>query len=291
MSGNGKEQQEARGADLTELAQRFQPVIVTAPTARNGITLLQRLLNSTRQTIVFGENVQLVETLPALVAANHSLHYNMGPQIRQSREKFLHETTEYWSSNLWPETEPMMRLSFETFYKAVAIYDGSARQYGFHQWGIKNPMTSTQMIHRLAQLMPNARFVLIYRNPFEVVASAKARRFVQSEQQVADYARQWQERLNAATQQQDRLLMVKYEDLTANGDAEIGRLEGFTGVPGIDRKVLSRKINTFRGETADGHAPDEYIAPEGLTDRERELIVEQAGDAMGWAGYEVLSHA
>ena len=53
--------------DLGTYVQNLQPVFITAPTARNGVTLVQRLLNSSKQIIVYGENTDFMSVLPKLV--------------------------------------------------------------------------------------------------------------------------------------------------------------------------------------------------------------------------------
>ena len=52
--------------NLAKLVKQMTPVFLVAPTARNGITLIQRLLNTTRQIIVYGENPAFVQTMPSL---------------------------------------------------------------------------------------------------------------------------------------------------------------------------------------------------------------------------------
>ena len=272
--------------DLDRLARSFTPTIVTAPTARNGITLVQRLLNSTRQTMIFGENKQLVEVLPHMAASNHSIHVNMRQELEASRRKFLEETTEYWSSDLWPDTGRLMMIAFEMFYKAVMAYQQSAQDCGFSKWGIKHPVNGPNTIHVLGQLLQTARFVMVYRNPFDVVASAKARQFITNPAEVAKYAGQWRKNLQAVRDSPPpHLMMIRHETLTAEPEPVLQELETFAGVSGIDRSVLSRKINTFQGQTERGHAPSGYIEPVELTEQERQLIYDNAGDMLEWAGY------
>jgi hypothetical protein len=272
--------------DLQNLAHSFTPTIITAPTARNGITLIQRLLNSTRQAMIFGENRQFVQTLPTLTITNYVNHQQGHAELEASRQKFLNETTEYWSSNLWPDSGRYMMLTFEMFYKAAMIYRQTAQECGFKHWGIKNPMTDRKMVHNLGQLMRTARFVVIYRNPFDVVASAKARQFITDQQQVTQYARQWQDNLQAVRDHPpNHLMLIQHEQLTAEPEPILQELESFTGLTGIDRSVLGRKINTFAAPEGAGHAPDGYIAPESLTEQEVTVIEQEAGQLMQWAGY------
>jgi hypothetical protein len=276
--------------DIDQLANSFSPIVVTAPTARNGITLIQRLLNSTRQTIIFGENVRLVETLPQVAHEFYVMHDKLGDELQQSRQKFLSGVTEYWSSNLWPDIQRCTLVGFEMFYKLMHVYQQSAREYGFTSWGIKNPMNNLHMVRTFPLLVKPARFVFIYRNPFDVVASAKARRFVTNEQGVIDYVKRWAAHLQAVRDDPPtHTFLLRYETLMASPEAMLNELQTFTGLSGIDRGVLDRKINTFEGTEDQGRGPNEYIAPKPLTDSERELIVEHAGEMLTWAGYESMA--
>jgi hypothetical protein len=275
------------GAEVNRLAHSFSPTIITAPTARNGITLIQRLLNSTRQAMVFGENIHFFDWLPRIAMQSYLAHARLQDEFEQSREKFLHETTEYWSSNLFPDSGNCTAIAFEAFYKYATNYQQTAHHCGFRHWGMKNPMPEPDTIRTLSQLLRPARFVFMYRNPFDVVASAKARRFVTNTQQAAAYARQWRQHLQAIHDQPPtHLLMMQYESLVSDPEPLLQELETFTGLTGIDRSVLDRKINTFAASDTEGQSPSSYIPPQALTDAERGAIYAEAGDMLKWAGYD-----
>lgn len=284
-------------AEVTKL----QPVFVTAPTARNGVTLVQRLLNSSRRIIVYGENNHLCESLPSLAEAFCSIQATFGEQFDQAREKFLRETTEFWTSNLWPDARPFVDLGVDTFCRAVMLYERGSRECGFARWGIKHPTGSQATIRRLAQLLPSAKFVFIYRNLFDVARSAKARGFISTPAQCAAFAQQWQANVLPVLQQPGgglppgRLMLIRHESLTADRDRELRRLAEFTGIEGMKPEVLDRRINTFGGggdgrpgaeaEDAAAGTASSYVEPKPLDGEERGAIGAAARQALEAAKY------
>ena len=64
-------------------------MFVVAPCARNGVTLLQRLLNSSRKIIVYGENVYFMHRLPEMVRFIVHAYKTHGKSIEASRQRFL----------------------------------------------------------------------------------------------------------------------------------------------------------------------------------------------------------
>jgi hypothetical protein len=262
--------------------QSVAPIIVTAPSARNGITLLQRLLNSTPDTIVFGENTMLVDHLPRLVLAATKTHADHGAAHAASLRRFLDEGGEYWSSDLWPDTESFVRIALGAFAQAVSVYAETAEGSGRGRWGIKNPMTDPDMVARLRMLLPAARIVFIHRDLFDVARSAKARRFVQTDDDLDRLADAWQANLlRMLDAADDRVLVIRYEDLVGGPEETIAGLESFAGVGGIDRAIMARRINTFAGT----EAPDGYVEPAPLSDGETALLARRADAGLRAAGY------
>jgi hypothetical protein len=264
----------------------LRPVIVTAPTARNGITLIQRLLNSTRQIIVYGENKHLCEWIPELVFNVAGIHAKLRQNVEEVRQRFLTDTTEFWSSTLWPDTGLYYRETLVGFYRLLEVYQECSQRYGFQRWGLKHPFNSPAHLERFMTLVPQGLFIFIYRNLYDVARSSKARRFAQTPEDFAQMATNWRTGLCAArAAQRPNLLMVRMEDLVADPEPWITNLEQFTGVHNVDRTVMSRKFNTFRGPTQQGYSPTEYIEPEPLTETEAAMLDKHAGDVLAEEHY------
>ena len=250
---------------MTTLAAQMQalsPILITAPTARNGVTLLQRLLNSSRQVIIYGENTLLMDQLPAMVHTMTATYRSAAAELLSARSRLLAGETEGWTSNLWPDAEAFMLCMFDAFYRATAVYEQSTLEYGHTRWGLKMPMCHSSMVERWRVLMPRTQIIAIVRDPCAVIRSARARRFVTDEPGALQYARQWSEHVRVLLEGRERLLLLRHEDLAGAPEDWIPRLESFTGISGIDRSVMSRRFNSFDG----------YIAPEPLQAREERSI-------------------
>lgn len=272
--------------DTKEGVINMEPVFVTAPTGRNGITLLQRLLNSSKQIIVYGENNYLVNGLPRQLLQFIQM-LNSKEEFDDALDVFLNDNLDGWTSNLWPDVTGYVSTAIENAYQFYDYYSNFSKENNFYQWGIKNPMDNPDMIHNLRILFKRARFIFIYRNIFDVVRSAKARRFITGSSDLEMLAERWQYNLLPILKKEIKgVLCIKYEDLVQNPEPEIKKIELFAQVSGIDRTILNRKINTFKGDTKDGHSPSNYIKPEEITPHEIEIICKKASGALKLTSYQ-----
>jgi len=275
-------------SDLATFVKNLDPIFVIAPTARNGVTLVQRLLNSSKQIIVYGENSHFMHTLSKHVYQAVQVHTEHAVKMNQARKQFLEETTEGWTSNLWPDTQVFMMLAFEAFYKEAVAYQQCSEQYGYQRWGIKNPLIHPDMIKHLKILMPKAKFVFIYRNILDVVRSALSRNFIATDAQIAQYATQWKQFLrDVVAAKHPDVSTIQYEKLVESPEPILNELEQFTGITNIDPTVMQRKFNTFQIE--DKNRTDTnikgYVKPHDLTTSQKKIVVDLAGKTMQQFGY------
>lgn|GEM_PF-946639 len=264
---------------------QIQPVVITAPTARNGITLLQRLLNSSRRIIVYGENKHFCETLPTLVQECQEIAHQYGQCQEATRRRFF-QTTEFWSSALWPDADLYARQMEVAFREFVVLYQRCSEQYGFQRWGIKHPFTTVRDLDRFLTLLPSGRYIYIYRNLYDVARSAKARKFARTPQDFAILATHWKESVGALLNTTlENMLVIKYEEFVADPQPWLKRIEKHTGITRLNPRVLERRFNTFPGQPANGHSPSEYIAPEPLTMTETDILRQCTGNLLEKLGY------
>lgn len=272
--------------DMQTLIRTVAPIVVTAPTARNGVTLVQRLLNSSRQVMVYGENLALVDLLPGLLIEMAMLHQRDQTGSEADRQRVRDGDSEFWSSGLRPRSAYLASQAMQSFYQLVAVYERSSREDGFARWGIKNPMARPQTLQWMSQLMPACRSVFIYRNPLDAAASGKARRFLKTPACFAGFGRKWAANFRGAMSgPRQSVHVIRYETLLSDRREQVAALEAFTGLTGIDPAVLDKKINTFSGVEANGHSPTQYIAPSPLTPEETRALLAGLGDVLDAAGY------
>ncbi len=271
---------------IEHIQRTCRPVFVIAPTARNGITLLQRLVNSTGQIIVYGENAIFMHELVTVAIQAIEVNQQQHAEFEQVRTRFLQGERDGWTSNLWPDSNRFANAVIGGFYQTTMVYEQCTREYGCGRWGIKYPLTDPYIVPRLLCLLPGSRFVFIHRHLFDVVRSAKARQFITNDEQLIEYGRQYQANMHAVLNTpREQMMIIRYEDLMADPEPVLKRLETFTGVSGIDRSVLSRRINTFQGDPSIGRSPTGYIPPAELTEAEKALLTEEARPTLEQAGY------
>jgi hypothetical protein len=259
------------------------PVIVTSPTARCGTTLVQRLLCASDNGFVYGEEIgHQLRTLTAWLLGLMRHWEQTGAAVDQDFARCLAGELADWRPGLTAPTEVMRRAWMETFYQLPQALAAHAASVGRPVWGFKIPGYTRDMLSTLLTLMPRAKVVYVFRSPYDVVRSAKARRFVTADQEVAALCAEWARNITEVAQlgSDERILFLKYEDLVQRQDEATRLLELFTGVTGVRRQVFELKINTYAGEEADGRSPTQYLAPADLTDADRAAVMQNAGNVM-----------
>jgi hypothetical protein len=258
------------------------PVIVTSPTARCGTTIVQRLLTASSNGFVFGEEVgNQIRVLTNWFVGEMQRVEQGGASMDAEFREALEGRPSDWRPGLMPPSAILMKAWVETYYQLPSVLAEYAASVGRPVWGFKHPAYTRDMLKTIASLMPRTKIVYVYRNLYDVLKSAKARRFVNTPEETVAFCAQWATNMSEAAElaHDERMIFLKYEDLIARPDEHVRYLEEMTGVAGCDRSVFDAKINTFRGD-GDGFAPSGYIAPAALSDADRAAVRDQAGPVL-----------
>jgi hypothetical protein len=258
----------------------LSPVIITAPTARCGTTLVQRLLCTGDNSFLYGEEVGLyVRGLTVNLIGLIQQFERDGGAADAEFEKALTGVQDDWRPGLMPPTRVVLQAWIETYYQIPAALADFGASIGRPIWGFKGPDYARDMLRAFLMLMPNARIIYVYRDLHEALKSAKARRFVTTDEQVAAFCAKWAANMRevADLSADTRVLFLKYEDLIADRAATVAAVEAFTGATGLKADVFDVKVNTFKGDEARGFSPTQYIAPVALTDADRTAVAANAG--------------
>jgi len=261
----------------------LSPVIITAPTARCGTTLVQRLLCTGENSFLYGEEVGLhIRTLTGLVLSLIQQFERGGEAADAEFQRALAGDQDDWRPGLMPPTQVMLKAWMETYYQIPSALAEHGANIGRPVWGFKGPDYARDMLRAFLMLMPRARIIYVLRDLNEALKSAKARRFVTTDEEAQAFCARWatnmREVLDLRTD--PRMLFLKYEDLVANPKATVAAIEAFTGATALDGKVFDIKVNTFKGDEARGFSPTQYIAPADLNDADRAAVAAHAGDIL-----------
>ena len=206
----------ATNVQLPRVASELKPLLVVAPTARSGTTLLQRLISSADNGICFGENLfgemlQLSHYLKGQV----QFHERYREAEVQGLAEVLAGNTARWMPDLSPEVESYKTALIRTFYVLPKYVQDYAADIGRPLWGMKRPSLHHQTLSLVMTLLPGARMIFIYRNILDCLRSAKARGFVKTPEDVVKTCAEWRDNMAAVGRWADekRLLLLRYEDL------------------------------------------------------------------------------
>jgi len=258
----------------------LSPVIITAPTARCGTTLVQRLLCTGDNSFLYGEEVGLhIRTLTGYLIGLIQQFERGGDAADEEFVRALSGDQANWSPGLMPPTQVMLRAWIETYYQIPSALADYGAGIGRPVWGFKGPDYARDMLKAFLMLMPKARIIYVFRDLHEALKSAKARRFVTTDEEVAAFCAKWATNLREVSDLRTdaRVLFLKYEDFIADSVGAVTALEAFTGAHGLKADVFEVKVNTFKGDEARGFSPTQYIAPADLTDADRAAIASHAG--------------
>lgn len=252
---------------------------VFGATGRSGTTLLQRLLNSSKQIMVFGEDAYLARQLPEALF-NLALNLvSVGDDALADRRRFMNGE-DFWIPRLYPDLHKYFEHSLRSFYSTVGfVAEAAVVQQGVKKWGIKLPDPAG--MRTLMSLLPEARFIFVYRDIFDVARSYKARGWTGELERMKDLGETWRANIEDNLPiQSSRVLKIKYEDLVVNQNSWVECLEEFAGVSSIKPGIFGRKINVFDTVQQSG-----YIPPAELTRQEADVLEEAGGWLIRELGY------
>jgi hypothetical protein len=261
--------------DLTDSHRALAPIIVTSPTARCGTTLVQRLLSSSDNAFVYGEEIGLhVRHFSDWLLENMMHLEQNGDRFDLEFQRTLHGEQNDWRPGLPPPPHVLLPAYLETFFQVPMALQTYSASIGRPLWGFKCPGLTSNAIRFLLTLMPRATVIYVVRDLVDALKSAKARKFVNGDADLVNFCTAWRDNLSGVLEQAEgqRILLVRYDDLCAQPDAGVARLEAFTRAAAISTRDFSNKINTFIGDPAEGRSPTQYIDPAELS-AEEEFVV------------------
>lgn len=170
--------------DGTEIAGD-RPVFIFAASWRTGSTMLQRLLSASDELMIWGE--------PGFLEQARGL-YNRASNYLQKVEwnrKALNEDRlqDHWIPVLSPASarcEVALKNFFDSLYQEESALIGKAR------WGFKEVRKNAlENALFLKKIYPDAKFLVLVRDPFDTFRSLKGKRFHQDLSEKYEAIRTW----------------------------------------------------------------------------------------------------
>jgi hypothetical protein len=146
------------------------PVFVLAAMWRSGSTLLQRVVSSSGEVLVWGEPYAACGIVPRL-AASLQVFSPIWPEqhvFREAEDLRPERLTVENIENLYPHPRALLAGHLALYEALFAV---PAREAGYARWGLKETRLGGDDARYLRALYPNARFLYLVRDPLDVWAS------------------------------------------------------------------------------------------------------------------------
>lgn len=148
---------------MTDVLER--PVFIMGATYRTGTTFLQRLINSSGEIFVWGENVRITQELHVIVQKLESWSAISALQHHDLREAGSHA----WIANLNPNYPHTPLEAARAFFRSY--YSAATQTRGIARWGFKEVRGDASDAQFLLRCFPRARILFLVRRPEAVLAS------------------------------------------------------------------------------------------------------------------------
>lgn len=253
----------------------INPVLLTSPTIRCGTTLLQRLLCSSSNALIYGEEIAKDLEMQLQIFTSRKMIYSHSRQrFASSLGNVLQGDTKDWIPDLMPDIDGYLEALREGAFAGLLYCRRHAAEAGRRLWGFKYPGWPPHLLQMLSDAIPGTRVIYISRHLADCVRSARARGEIDGDAQLENFCSQWidQEQFMRQWHAQHPVLMLTYESLTRDPDLAIRQLCDFLPFENLKPDVLQHKINNMARGSDTRHPDNDYIEPAVLTAAELAYI-------------------
>lgn len=238
----------ARWPDTIQTSDNEKPIFIFSAGWRSGSTLLQRLIMSRGQAIVWGEPLGDTAVIARLAQGLEIINNKWPPANFFPTTTQASELSGEWIANLTPAIRHL-REAHRAFF-LTWLRDTAAGDYDVKRWGLKEVRLTMDHARYMHWLFPNAKFLFICRNPLDAFKSWKGNRWRSPwpgyyRNSAIAFSRHWSRLVKGflAGLHEVGGMFIRYEDLVG-GRIDLERLAAYLEFDGIDPSPLNQKIDT-----------------------------------------------
>ncbi len=223
----------------------ISPVIVLSPLQRSGTTLIQRLLCSASNTLIYGDTVgQEVEFFAKYAMARSQMVGFQQSQIAPIRQAVLRGDVSDFITPLAPTMETYLAGFRAAAHAWLEGCHREAVEVDRPVWGWKLAGADAMALPILAEWFPQARWIWIERDINDCLRSAKAAAMFATAEQAGMMARHAEHsRQVFSSLRLQHLLSLNFAAMTTDPTDTVSRLEKFTGAHGVHPAVFDHRVN------------------------------------------------
>jgi len=223
------------------------PIFILSASWRSGSTLLQRLVMSDKQTLIWGEPYPHCDYVRKLADSLKIFKDKIPPDnffFDYHKDKSF-DSLNKWIACLYPnplQLKQAHRVFFQHLY-AIPAYRNQ-----FIRWGFKEVRLGIEYAYYLKWLFPNSKFLFLYRNPYDSYRSYKnfgkwydkwPKEFVTTPKK---FGIMWNNLVTGFMTEYEQVdgYLIKYEDLVS-GNLKVSSLDKYLKMK-IDPSILEKKV-------------------------------------------------
>lgn len=206
------------------------PVFILGGGGRTGSTLVQRLLISTGEIMIWGEHAGvLLDGVQRIVSGMREWIDREGAR---HLERFRQHGWNAWIPNVNPSHDAFVAGARAALLEALAV---PAAQMGYRRWGFKEIRYNGAAVELLKILFPDATIIVILRHPGDALRSIKVAAWYEKDfgAQPEAFLAAWaatSSTLVASASKFDGVLVSRYEDLVADPQRFVARVAKHVGI-------------------------------------------------------------
>lgn len=260
-----------------------EPVFLFSAGWRSGSTLLQRLILSSGEVALWGEPLGNSGVIARLCHSLTVVTNTWPPESYLAGNQDFDGPENKWVANLTPSIEHLRNAhrEFLLHWLMVPARDNWKKK----RWGLKEVRLTVHHAIYLKWLFPRAKFVFMYRHPYDAYRSWKGNRWRDCwpsyyRLSPISFSRHWRLLVDGYIEHSDKVeaMVIKFEDLIGD-KINLEKLAKYLEVQGFDERILQRKI---RGPVQ----ASAHLRNRKLTIFDRFIIRQLCGNRMQALGYE-----
>ena len=222
------------------------PIFILGTGWRTGSTLLQRLVISSGQVLIWGEPYSDTRPIPALLSHIRAFrpNYPFPGCFKTISPDELTSLSNQWIAYFFP---PVQSLYDAHRSFLLNLFEKPAFEQGFKHWGIKDVRLDMNHARYLKWLFPKAKFIFLTRNPLDAFQSYKGNKWhIQwpdlEVSTASEFAKFWTHLTESFLDGYSEVdgILLRYEDLI-NSKESIDKIENYLDLK-LDRNVLEHKV-------------------------------------------------
>lgn len=219
-------------------------VFIFGVCARSSSTALQRILNSSNELCVWGEQHYLIDDI--LVLIEKITHFINDPIVQKDFgifQKCIEMKDHEWPYH--PYMHAMGNLDNLKVTLIKGIMDqfhplGNLERFGFKDIRIRDKNTLTSLIN----LFPNCKFIFLFRNPLDQWPSVNYYKWWNYSNEITDFLEEYQRISQIFLEYSYRNNSIFIENINFDNPRVMSLLMKFLKIKGINPKLVTAKYKT-----------------------------------------------